>query len=272
MYMPWSNARQIRRAADAARDRRQWRKAARLYRKYLGKPGHQDDAAIWVQLGHACKEAGDFKAASDAYQRSLTLEPMVADTYLQLGHLLKISGQPHHALAAYRQALCYDSGLKDARREHDELAGPAANLEILAAADAARDAGHCTDARLLYARCLSDPAHATRAEVWMQLGHAAKDSGYPDEALGAYRRAIELAPNVADHHLQLGHLFRLMGASTQARDAYHRALALDPECSDARSGLASLVEWAVPPLEWHGSALSGTRPQRDLLSSLDIPR
>lgn len=102
-------------AADKARDARQWPAAADHYRKYLTT--RPEDAAIWVQFGHALKEAGAHTEAEGAYKRSLELAPNIADTNLQLGHLYKMMHRSSSAVSAYRKALRLDSTLGDARHE-----------------------------------------------------------------------------------------------------------------------------------------------------------
>lgn len=98
--------------ADAARDAGQWALAARHYRAVLER--RPDDAAIWVQYGHALKEAGNRKdparlaEAEAAYRRALALQPGTADTHLQLGHVLKLQGKTEEAEAAYLRAFVFD--------------------------------------------------------------------------------------------------------------------------------------------------------------------
>jgi glycosyltransferase involved in cell wall biosynthesis len=108
-------AQQLLSAADQARDDWRWHDAAELYGQYLAI--RCADAAIWVQLGHALKESGNFVEAESAYHRSIELAPNVADTQLQLGHLYKKMRYSSNAIAAYREALRIDETLLDARRE-----------------------------------------------------------------------------------------------------------------------------------------------------------
>ncbi|MGH7091945.1 MAG: tetratricopeptide repeat protein, partial [Stellaceae bacterium] len=75
--------------------------------------------------------------------------------------------------------------------------------------------------------------------IWVQYGHALKESGRRIEAEAAYRRAIEGNPTLADTHLQLGHVLKLQGRGEEARAAYLRAAVLDPALADARRELAA---------------------------------
>lgn len=68
--------------------------------------------------------------------------------------------------------------------------------------------------------------------IWVQYGHAAKESGDLPAAGGAYRRALDLRPGFADGHLQLGHALKRQGQTAAALESYVRAAGLaaeDPE-------------------------------------------
>lgn len=96
-------------AGDAARNARDWRKAAKAYAESLALNPRRAD--LWVQLGHAEKESGDLDAAEAAYAESLSRAPDVADTYLQMGHLKKLKGQVDEAGTFYLRAAEMDPSL-----------------------------------------------------------------------------------------------------------------------------------------------------------------
>jgi glycosyltransferase involved in cell wall biosynthesis len=75
--LQWRPGRWDRWLGDRARGRRDWPLAARRYERHLGR--HPRDQAIWVQLGHARKEAGERAGARAAYWRALALDPADAD-------------------------------------------------------------------------------------------------------------------------------------------------------------------------------------------------
>src|ERR1700739_189288 len=89
--------------ADAARDARNYRKAALLYEKALRLV--PDDAAIHIQCGHMFKEAGDLIRAEHHYRKAKQLTPDDPDLALQLGHFYKVAGQLPEAGLAYRRAI-----------------------------------------------------------------------------------------------------------------------------------------------------------------------
>jgi tetratricopeptide (TPR) repeat protein len=97
---------QLIRKANAARDARQYGKAAVLYERALGLV--PDDAAIHIQCGHMFKEAGELAKAEPHYLRAKQLTPEDADLALQLGHFYKVAGRPKEAELAYKRAIELD--------------------------------------------------------------------------------------------------------------------------------------------------------------------
>ena len=78
------------RRGNAERDAHRWLGAQRAYARALRlTPGL---APIWMQYGHALKEAGAVADALLAYRRSDELEPNLADTHRQIGHALELLG------------------------------------------------------------------------------------------------------------------------------------------------------------------------------------
>ena len=109
---------EMRRRADAARDDREYIKAALLYEKVLSRA--PDDAGIHVQCGHMFKEAGELDRAEQHYSRARVLTPNDPDLALQLGHFYKIAGRLDEAELSYRRAAQLMPG---AAEPVDELAG-----------------------------------------------------------------------------------------------------------------------------------------------------
>lgn len=116
---------------------------------------------------------------------------------------------------------------------------PPTAAEAQAHADAARDRRDWATAARHYRRSLDlDP---TRAAIWVQYGHALKESGRRAEAETAYRQAVTLAPDDADAALQLGHALMLLDRSAAALAAFERALILMPTLRPAREALRDLA-------------------------------
>ncbi len=71
----------------------------------------------------------------------------------------------------------------------------------------------------------------------LRVAHATKARGDLATAVGLYRRAHELAPNLPEPLFHLGFTLNQAGATTQAAEAFRRALVLDPDNPEALRGL-----------------------------------
>jgi cytochrome c-type biogenesis protein CcmH/NrfG len=89
--------------ANRARDARQWELAARFFADELDRD--PSTAAIWVQLGHALKEAGRIPEAEAAYRNAVHLSGETLDTLLPLGHALTLQDKRAEAARIYSRAL-----------------------------------------------------------------------------------------------------------------------------------------------------------------------
>lgn len=85
--------------ADQHRDLKNWAQAAAAYEEFLRVQDGRSD--IWVQLGHALKEASRLDDAEAAYRRAILLDPKSSDAFLHLGHALKVKGKFSEAIEAY---------------------------------------------------------------------------------------------------------------------------------------------------------------------------
>jgi tetratricopeptide (TPR) repeat protein len=112
------------------------------------------------------------------------------------------------------------------------------DVKAIAVADRARDAGEWETAARLYRAALNQQPN--NPPIWVQYGHALKETGNRAEAENAYQKSIELDPDVADTHLQLGHVLKLQGKSGGAAAAYLRALVIAPALHDATKELLAL--------------------------------
>ena len=89
--------------ANRARDARQWELAARFFADELDRDPYA--AAIWVQFGHALKEAGRISEAEAAYRNAVGLGADTLDSLLALGHALTLQDKRAEAAQIYARAL-----------------------------------------------------------------------------------------------------------------------------------------------------------------------
>jgi len=110
--------------------------------------------------------------------------------------------------------------------------------DLFSAAEAAEAAGRSDEAVGLYRRCLDlDPGDAVAA---FNLGNCQRGLGRSDQAAAEYLRAAKLDPGFVEAWFNLGCLGVAAGRSDSARRHLHRALTLDPAYADAVYNLASL--------------------------------
>lgn len=254
--------RRLVREADGARDRKDWPEASRLYQQVLELDPSKH--GIRVQLGHAYKEQGDLASAGLCYHAALQLAPLDDDIYLQIGHLEKLKGNLGEAALAYRKAAELNPLNADAVGEYaaltPALGSPAARVgsalpipvtangssnspiavelqrrvaasELRARGDQARDGRRWSEAASAYQAYLQ--IAPDDFSIWIQLGHALKESGDPAGSEGAYRSALALNTDdadadLADAHLHLGHVLKLRGRTEDAIEAYRRSFELHP--------------------------------------------
>ena len=106
--------RALRDEGDKARDERRWETAISAYKEYLDT--FSEDFDIWVQLGHAYKESGNFARAESAYRSALNINKENADLLLSFGHLSKLQGKLATAVDFYRKSFDIEPN-KDAAYE-----------------------------------------------------------------------------------------------------------------------------------------------------------
>lgn len=149
-------------AADAYRDRGNWKLAATFYGQALAVC--PDRRAIWVQLGHAEKEAGDREAALAAYNRAAALPGQDGDAPLHLGMLARQMGDMNLAKEAFSQAFREDAANIDVRRElvqmlnHPDVVSPVSRAK-------ARRWGQLEESRLAMVDWSSEPGAAAVFDV-----------------------------------------------------------------------------------------------------------
>ncbi len=80
------------------------------------------------------------------------------------------------------------------------------------------------------------------AEAWFERGSDLEYDDAPDEAMTAYRRALELDASLPDAHLNLGRLLHERGETAQAERHYRQALAIRPGDATAAFNLGVALQ------------------------------
>jgi Tfp pilus assembly protein PilF len=178
-------------------------------------------------LAKSLIKMGRTREAVEAFGRVLALEPLKPETHLALARITALERDPARA------------------RAHAELAvrgDPAAGNEMLA--ELMMDAGHAADAAAFARRSVD--VDASRYMSHYLLGVVAQRAGRCDEAIVAFRRAIdakraEPSAVVRNLHAGLADCLARTGAVAEAEREFQAELADVPWSPEGRMGLATLL-------------------------------
>ena len=176
-----------------------------------------DHTRYWNELGVARHQSGNVAGAVDAYREALRCDPCNALAHNNMGVALYDRGEHGAAKQSLQRACDLDSLLVRARlnvalwvQRHDE---PLAALKML---------------RELVALRPHD------ADAWCALGRACHALHWPDEARGAFARAIERRPTYAEARYELATVLGEMGDADGALRETEIALGLASFRTEAR--------------------------------------
>jgi tetratricopeptide (TPR) repeat protein len=136
---------------------------------------------------------------------------------------VRISAQGHHVVVRDgRDVWNPESGQAVFDFELAELARGAATLPLRTPAE-------------------ETPDQPERGADWYERG-AEMEEDSPEEAMAAYRRALELDPDLADAHVNLGRLLHERGETAEAERHYRLALAARPDDTTAAYNLGVVLQ------------------------------
>jgi tetratricopeptide (TPR) repeat protein len=209
--------------ADLARDEHRWHDAIQFYQAAIDA-GAQNNA-LYVQLGHALKETGEFGRAQAAYHVFLDAHPDDPDINLQLGHLHNKQGDVSAALHWYK--LARERGPDNSDIAHHVESAQRAWLRRSVESKRRRaneliTARNWHAARAVLRELVVDEGEEDLIGV---LANVTKECGVFAEAFELYRRYRTFAETrsrelLSDVELQVGHLFQAMGDLRRALHHY----------------------------------------------------
>jgi tetratricopeptide (TPR) repeat protein len=186
-------------------------------------------------LGVILHNKGQHKEAAEAFEKAIAIKP-TAPLHYSLGvlqtYFLK---DPQHGLEHFTIALNSpdaDEELKQAvRRELNKGSSPVPEEKTPPAPQAASGGSAPVSRELaqkiteLEKAALRNPGDAT---TWTNLGNLYFDSGMAKEAISAYERSLQLAPDNPDVITDLGTMYRDTGNFAKAVECFRKASALNP--------------------------------------------
>ncbi|WP_158032261.1 glycosyltransferase [Rhizobium rhizosphaerae] len=102
----------LQQRADQANAARNWSEAASLYEQVLAIDPSR--AALWIQLGHCRKEAGDIEGAREAYLEAAERAPGLSEPYFHLAHMVRHRGDLWQGFLAFHEAYKADGNAQAA--------------------------------------------------------------------------------------------------------------------------------------------------------------
>ncbi|GMQ87343.1 MAG: PEP-CTERM system TPR-repeat protein PrsT [Gammaproteobacteria bacterium] len=200
---------------------------------------------------------GNRKAARNAYEAALKIQPDFLPAYFNLARLDQLANNPAAAEGRYRKVLSYDEGnlkallalavlasregrvdetekwLKRAHRHHPEAAQPALMLvkhyqrrgKTIKALDLAR---------------ATAITHSRDQEVLKTLAFSQLKAGEDKAALTTLRSLVELVPQPPGAHYQLALVQLKLEKSDEARESLRQALTLEADYPAAQLALGRL--------------------------------
>jgi len=215
-----------------------------------------DYAECHNNLGIALARQKKFGEAIQSYRRALALKPTFAEPQNNLGIVLAASGQAEKAVEAFRWAIDLKPGYVDAL----------ANLALTLV-----DLGRLDEAIAAYRRAVALAPRAARLHNGLGIALAKRgerdgekegerdtenDSLAPsgplsvspslplsflNEAIAAFRSAIEVDPNFAEAHNNLGNALRELGRLAEAEEHLRQALTLKADYAEAHNNLGVVL-------------------------------
>jgi tetratricopeptide (TPR) repeat protein len=187
-----------------------------------------EDAEVQRHLGDLLFARGDREGSAAAYRRGLELAPENGALALRLGEVLLADGQGEAAVESFRQA---------AALQPEEL------TPRLRLARALARQGKGDEAVAEFEALLAEPSEDLSAQGRLRVdyGNLLADLGRNEEALAAYRRALELDPQLAVAHYNLGLAQLALGQGDEAMGSFRQALALQPDYPEAHTNLGVVL-------------------------------
>ncbi len=151
---------------------------------------HPFAKSAWYCLGCVYSWVSLFEKAADAYEYAIAIDKTYVQAYLGLSECHSHLGNTALAIQALRDSLEYTQDRPYVLYHIGRIYLQGGNYH--------------TASTYFHDALKEDPAYSV---AWNDLGRCSEHLGYPDEAAGYYRRAIDLDPDADEHWLCLADLY-----------------------------------------------------------------
>lgn len=225
---------------------------------------HEQPKVDHLARARSLRETGDLGGALTEARRAIYTDPEDSEAITFAARTASLIGQ--HALAADAWAALCELRSDDAAPRIQEARTRLRALDLVGATVAARDAierdpgapeayqvlGRAALARGEVQQAID--AFSKVVELAPEHGHGLNNLGFAylranqnEEAVEVLARAAGLLPNVAYVHNNLGIALERVGRTEEAKHAYLAATALSPKYVKARVNMNRVAKVAVPP-------------------------
>jgi superkiller protein 3 len=180
---------------------------------------------IQLELGRLLLRKGDFAGATPALEKAVAASPGVAEAHALLGYAYQANRKSAEALAEYRKATELDAKNIDYRTTYGLLLG----------LNKQHDAGIAE-----LKKVIATPGYKD-ADAYINLGWLYRnvEPKRADEAVAAYKKALELDPKNEQAALGVGWSYFYGRKWDEAVGAFNKAVELEPKlAADAHNGVA----------------------------------
>ncbi len=238
---------------EGAQSIEEWKKAKAL------APTRADVA---VGLGFALYQSGDRAAARTEWERALSLDAKSVEAHVNLGNLAYETGDFDDAIARYRAAIDADSLASDAyvnlaqvhldQKQFQLAAGVLESAKAVAPGNAAvryrlgvafAELGGRENALGEFKRAL-ELDRELRVPVGIWIGRVLMRAGELEAAIAQFEKVVEIAPGDVEARLGLGSALLVAKQGQRAGQAFMQVLRIDPNNADAKAALEALARSA----------------------------
>jgi tetratricopeptide (TPR) repeat protein len=191
-----SNAHELAYELRQAQNQERYEKATANFKK------RYDTKLAHYNRGNALRVQGKMDEAIDAYKKSIEVNPNYAGAHYNLGRALSDQEKPDEAIDAYKKAIELNPNYAEA---HCNLGHVLKRQSRFAEALRYLKRGHELGSKNPQWKY---PSARWVASAHYSLGIALNGQGKLDEAIDAYKKAIEVNPNYAEAHCNLGYVLK----------------------------------------------------------------